>query len=565
MKVFSWRIRLPPNLLNRPKIDPSSIYADIPIKISFLARHENSPLHVIGRKHSYTQTEDEYLTSEAESRFSGVPPKTTGRRRLRPGPRSSIPPQKKDITKGDTREGDPKLLLEDDNIELNNGYYGGPTTSHPYDYFYTKASGQVGMRTNASTTRSLHHHGPSLLVTLALLAEACITTGLAYLLIGIGVTGGLAEMVNTRFLLVSTPAPLSIILGFYFFVLAKRLDPESKFILGLATIYFALELLKFSTDIWNIIRFITEVSLNDQWYLLLTSRDYPRTTGSTLAQSEISNVIQSPNLQMGGLNDNTVGEVAANACVSFVHQLKEGHCGKPRSILILLIVSLTISAVISMFFLMYMIGHTILAENYRYRKIHYENGIDHTFQILRGDTSGNQRKRGRGAGGIHGIHLENEYLDEGNRSTASHRLDLASGDDDYPHSDGCTSCIVLCNERVCDGETRKYPGRSKYKLEDEDEEVHGSRQGMNEVTMNRRGNGGGGGGDTQFSGDRQQNLGRPYPSPPKTGQPQGFSLFFIFSFYSFSIKKIYITITTTKKINTTLLYTTRESKTSFNS
>ncbi len=266
---FGWQIHLHPDRLNRPKIPPDSIHAE-----DFLGD---------GRPH---YPYDSSRMSPDDSRGEQTPPKYRKVRRRMGGKSTTSEFQKE----------------------------GGPSHSISHRHYRSQ----------------MHQHGFNNLEVFLLLIQSWIMWGFIFMLFAIGTTGGLSETVNSQFVLASFPSLISINLGLYLFLFGRRLDPESNWVLMLATLYFLCETAKFCADYNNVYRFFTQVTENDQWYMLLTSRDLPYVDPS----------------------DHTIhtGDDAGHEeCLTFIHHLKHGHCGKPHSILAIFMIAMFTTGSISLY------------------------------------------------------------------------------------------------------------------------------------------------------------------------------------------------------------------------
>ncbi len=314
-EIRKWRVEFPPELLNLPKIQAESVYADGAMIINQLSNECKTQRGIRKKTANIENIDLSFISGSLYKERS---------------------------------------IIQDENTS------------------YAERMWSINSLATVPTRRSIHSHGFSNLMVICIILESLFTYGLMYSIASIGFTGGLADTVNTRYLIYSTIAIPSCLIGLYVFLFKRKLNPELSIWKQIASIYFLLEGTKMITDFWNVCRFITNINENDQWYMLLTSRHHPK-----LADTLI------------------VTEQTPLDCVSFIGHLKQGNCGKPNNILIMYIITLFLTGLISLFIIYKLVSHTIYVNRFRTKRDSKNENMTYNIiveQIRNSDKGTNKRE-----------------------------------------------------------------------------------------------------------------------------------------------------------------------------
>jgi hypothetical protein len=367
-RILAWRIRTPPHFLNSPRISHESIYADIPLKLRYLTKTRFVRQNTPSSRHKLASSPP----GIDRHKVTTLPIQKPFRRYGRPV-HLPPPPQVRHHT-------DPiEDSDNDDSYTINGGYYNTNVTK-----IWIQDLFQVDKNGPCTTPESIHHHGFSGIIGVLLIMQMCIAYSLVSILIAVGLSGGLADLVNTNYLVISSPVLLSVPIALYLFLFATNLNPDTRFTKNITFLYFILEAIKGGSDIYNAVRLIEDVMGNEHWYALVLSRGKAKGggTGFEIGPDRLSDI-----------GDNMVG-VSESTCSSFGVYLKQGFCGNPHYIIILFIVTLIITGLISIYFILSLFIHTISAENYRNKMIRLHGEIDEGLATIISDLR--EEKGGRG-------------------------------------------------------------------------------------------------------------------------------------------------------------------------
>lgn len=176
---------------------------------------------------------------------------------------------------------------------------------------------------------SQHAHGPSVCVLIGLLLEACLCTGLLYIILSIGLKDELSKFVNLSYLSASSASFFTFPVGLWLFVFTKHQNPESLGTKIATTIFFFAEMASGLGAGFNLYRFVVDISENDKWYFFFTSQEKPQ---SLLNDGHKYSTFDPTSYST--LND--------QECLRFVSQLHQGKCAKPHTILLLIIFTMIV-------------------------------------------------------------------------------------------------------------------------------------------------------------------------------------------------------------------------------
>jgi hypothetical protein len=375
-RILAWRIRPPPHFLNYPRISHESIYADIPLKLRYLTKTRFVRQNTPSSRHKLASS------PPGIDRHKGpaIPIQKPFRRYGRP---VYLPPPLQVHRHHDHHHHHHADAIEDsdndDSYTINGGYYNTNVTK-----IWIQDLFQVDKNGPCTTPESIHQHGFAGTIGVLLIVQMCIAYSLVSILIAVGLSGGLADLVNTNYLVISSPVLLSVPIALYLFLFATNLNPDARFTKNITFLYFILEAIKGGSDIYNAVRLIEDVMGNDHWYALVLSRGKTKGggTGFEIDPDRLSTIGEN----MAGVSEST--------CSSFGVYLKQGFCGNPHYIIILFIVTLIITGLISIYFILSLFIHTISAENYRNKMIRLHGEIDEGLVTIISDLR--EEKGGRG-------------------------------------------------------------------------------------------------------------------------------------------------------------------------